>query len=73
MTYQDLIDNRPFPSSSILWFSDGGPGTPKRIRIPIRCPQLAAIAASHVRDNPFQSRDRQGAEFEITSPDSVRK
>jgi len=33
MTYQDLITITLF-LAVVLWFSDGGPGTPKRIRIP---------------------------------------
>jgi hypothetical protein len=34
MTYQDLI-TIVLVLAFVLWFSDGGPGTPKRIRIPI--------------------------------------
>jgi hypothetical protein len=34
MTYQDLIIIVLF-LAMVLFFSDGGPGTPKRIRIPI--------------------------------------
>jgi hypothetical protein len=34
MTYQDLITIVLFLAVA-LFFSDGGPGTPKRIRIPI--------------------------------------
>jgi hypothetical protein len=34
MTYQDLITIAVF-LAAVLWFSDGGPGTPKRIRIPV--------------------------------------
>jgi len=34
MTYQDLI-TIALVLAVVLWFSDGGPGTPKRIRIPI--------------------------------------
>ena len=34
MTYQDLLAIVLFVVM-ILYFSDGGPGTPKRIRIPI--------------------------------------
>jgi hypothetical protein len=34
MTVQDLITIALF-LAVVLWFSDGGPGTPKRIRIPV--------------------------------------
>jgi hypothetical protein len=34
MNYQDLLTIVLF-LAMVLWFSDGGPGTPKRIRIPI--------------------------------------
>jgi hypothetical protein len=34
MTYQDLLTIVIFLAMA-LYFSDGGPGTPKRIRIPI--------------------------------------
>lgn len=34
MTYQDLLTIVLFVAV-ILFFSDGGPGTPKRIRLPI--------------------------------------
>ncbi len=34
MTVQDLITIALF-LAAVLWFSDGGPGTPKRIRIPV--------------------------------------
>jgi hypothetical protein len=34
MTYQDLITIALF-LAVVLWYSDGGPGTPKRIRIPV--------------------------------------
>jgi hypothetical protein len=33
MTFQDLLTITVFFAIA-LWFSDGGPGTPKRIRIP---------------------------------------
>ncbi len=34
MTYQDLLTIVLF-LAMLLYFSDGGPGTPKRVRIPI--------------------------------------
>lgn len=34
MTSQDLLTITLF-LVIVLWFSDGGPGTPKRIRIPV--------------------------------------
>jgi len=41
MTYQDLLTIVVF-LVMVLWFSDGGPGTPKRIRIPIPASILPA-------------------------------
>ena len=35
MTYQDIINIVLILAIAVYFFSDGGPGTPKRIRIPL--------------------------------------
>jgi hypothetical protein len=41
MTYQDLLTIVLF-IAAIVYFSDGGPGTPRRIKIPIPLPNWSA-------------------------------